>query len=167
MGCLFVILMGAVSAAMIFFFGYAQWVIILLIVLWLAFLVISLLFGHTGFGGKGNTDVQFVIVGMFATAGIILPKYTHLKQCELPKTLLRDLAAAESDYFADHHTYTTALDNLKLTPDPNVQINIDSADGVSFTATAAHRLCDDDKDGTPDVVSWDSSRGGLQSTDPH
>jgi len=167
MGCLFVILMGTVSAAMIFFFGYAGWVIILLVVLWLASLVLSVLFGHRGFGGKGNTDVQFVIVGMFAAAAVILPGYTHLKQCKLPKTQLRDLAAAESDYFAGHHAYTTDLDSLKLIPDPNVRISIDSADELSFTATAAHRLCDDDKDGTPDVVTWDSTRGGLQTTDPH
>ncbi|MBF8270624.1 MAG: hypothetical protein HW386_2333 [Gammaproteobacteria bacterium] len=162
MGFLFVILMGAVSAAMIFFLGYADWVMIVLALLWLPFLVIAALQGHMGFGGKGNTDLQLVIAGMFVTAAIIVPNYTHRKHCELSKTLLHDLAAAESDYFAVHRTYSTGLEALKLTIDPNVQMSIISADAESFTATAAHRLCEDDKDGSPDVVIWDSARGGLR-----
>ena len=162
MGCLIVIIMGAVSAAAIYFIGYADWVIILLAVLWVVFLLIAALTGHVGFGGKGNTDLQIVIAGMAIVAAILLPKFTHHRQCELPRTLLRDLAAAETDYFTSHNTYTSDPDALKLAADPNVRINIQSADTVSFTATASHRLCDDDKDGEPDAENWDSARGGLQ-----
>lgn len=155
--------MGAISAAMLFFIGYAGWVMIVLASLWLLCLVIAALKGHVGFGGKGNTDLNIVLAGMIVTAAIVIPNYNHHNQCELPKKQLRALAAAEADYFASHHTYTIEVDALKLNLDPDVKVAILSADAASFTATASDMLCDDDQDGTPDVNVWDSALGGLQS----
>ena len=162
MGCLFVIVLGVVSAAAIYFLGYAKWVIFILGLLWLVSMIASALLGHVGFGGKGNTDLQIVIAGLFITAAIILPNYVNKQHCDQAKTSLQDLAAAESSYFAGHNTYATELDTLQLTPDPNVQVMVIRADGESFTASASHRLCDNDKDGAAEVFTWESAQGGLQ-----
>ena len=51
---------------------------------------------------------------------------------------------------------------VRLTPKPEVNISIFKADEQSFIAAAAHRLCDKDNDGKPNVLVWDSARGGLQ-----
>ena len=161
MGCLFVIVLGAVSAASIYLFGYHDWVLIALGLLWLAALVVSLLRGHVGFG-HGNTDLQIVIAGLFIAIAIVLPDYTAQKPCKQAKTALRHLAEAEDQYFAEHKTYITTLNVLKLTLNPDVQIRIIKADEQAFAASASHRLCIKEKDGAPEVYMWDSSHGGLQ-----
>ncbi len=50
MGCLFVIVLAGISAALPFFFGYPFWVLIVLGSLWLAVVIFSAIFGHRGFG---------------------------------------------------------------------------------------------------------------------
>lgn len=162
MGCLFVIVMWAVSAAMIYFFGYPEWVLITLGLLWLASLVFSLISGHTGFGGQGNTDAQIVIAGMFITAGIILPLYSDTKPCNQARTALGKLAAAENGYFAEHKAYIGDLNLLHLKQNPEVQLKVLKADEKSFTASASHNLCLNEKDGKPDIFMWDSAQGGPQ-----
>lgn len=161
MGCLFVILLGALSAAAFHFIGYPDWLLIALGLLWLAALVFSALRGHVGFGGHGNTDLQIVLVGMFIAAAIILPKYAAQKHCDQAKAALRELAQAEAQYFATHKAYTADLASLKLASDPNIQVSVTRADERSFNATASHQLCSK-KDGSPELFVWDSSREGMQ-----
>lgn len=161
MGCLLVLVLGGVSAAAIYFFGYPDWLLILLGLLWLASLVFSVLRGHIGFGGHGNTDLQIVVAGLFIAVAIILPGYTAQKHCDQARTALEELAEAEARYFAAHKTYRLGLDALNLASDPNIQISVSTADEHSFVASASHRLCNK-KDGAPKVFVWDSSRGGLQ-----
>jgi hypothetical protein len=162
MGCLFVIVLGSLSAALTYFFGYPEWLMIALGVLWLASLVVSALHGHMGFGGKGNTDLQIAFTGMFLAVAIILPNYAAQKHCDQARTALKELAQAEQEYFSAHKIYTSTLDLLKLTLDPNIQINVTKADEKSFTASASHNQCLKQPEKTPEIFIWDSSRGGLQ-----
>jgi hypothetical protein len=162
MGCLFVIVAGGVSAAMLFFFGYDDWVLIVLGLLWLASLAISVLNGHQGFGGRGNTDAQIVIAGLFIAAAITLPNYVNKKHCDQAKTALAELAGAEEKYRAEHKTYTAVLSLLNLSSNPNIQLEVNKADEKSFAASSSHGLCNKEKGGTPEIFIWDSSRKGLQ-----
>jgi Tfp pilus assembly protein PilE len=162
MGCLFVIVMWAISAAMIYFFGYPEWVLIVLGALWVASLVVSLLGGHTGFGGGGNTDLMIVIAGLGIAAAMIVPNYTASNPCNQAKAALRKLSDAEYTYFDGNKTYTADLKLLKLAPNPDIQLRILKADDKSYTASASHKQCIREKDSTPEVFRWDSAAGGLQ-----
>jgi hypothetical protein len=162
MGCLFVLVLGGVSAAMIFIFGYHFWVMVVLGVLWLAALLYSALFGHRGFGGGGNTDLTIMLAGVFLAAAMIIPHYNDQKPCNQPKIALKKLADAEYHYFSEHKAFTPELSLLDLPSNPDISIRMIKGDKQSFIAAASHRLCDKDKSGTPDVFMWDSARGGLQ-----
>lgn len=162
MGCLLVLVLAGVSAAAIFFFGYSNWVLIVLGLLWLAATVYSFIFGHRGFGGGPRTDLLIVIAGMCITAAIIIPQREAQKPCNQPKTALRKLADAENKYFAEHKTFTKDLHLLRLTLKPEVYVYVAIADEKSFIAIATHDLCSKGKDGIPDAFMWDSARGGLQ-----
>jgi hypothetical protein len=162
MGCLLVIIMGATSAALIYFFGYADWVLIVLGVLWLASLVYSAVAGHWGFGGGGNTDLQFVIAGLGIAAAIIVPNYAATNPCNQAKTALRKLSEAELAYFDANRTFTTDLSLLKLAANPAIQVKITRADDKSYAASASHNQCLREQDGTPEVFGWDSAAGGLK-----
>ena len=165
MGCLLVLVLAGVSAAAIFFFGYSNWVLIVLGILWLAATVYSFIFGHRGFGGGPRTDLLIVVAGMCITAVIIIPKREAQKPCNRARTALMKLADAENNYFAEHKTFTKDLQLLRLTLKPEVNISIFKADEQSFIAAASHKLCDKDNDGKPDAFMWDSARGGLQPAD--
>lgn len=162
MGCLFVLVLGGVSTAMIFIFGYPFWVMVVLGLLWLAALLYSAIFGHRGFGGGGNTDLTIMLAGVCLATAIIIPHYNDQKPCNQPKIALRKLADAENKYFSEHKAFTPELSLLNLPPNPDIYIMIIKGDEQSFIAAASHRLCDKDKRGTPDVFTWDSARGGLQ-----
>lgn len=143
MGCLFVLVLGGVSAAMISIFGYPLWVMVVLGLLWLVALVVSALSGHHGFGGRGNTDLLIVIAGVFITAAIIIPNYNAQKPCNQAKIALRKLADAENKYFSEHKTFTTELHLLNLTPNQDIYSMIIKGDEQSFIAAASHRLCNE------------------------
>lgn len=162
MGCLLVLVLASISAAMIYFFGYPLWVMVVLGSLWLASAVYSAIFGHRGFGGGPRTDLLIVIAGACITAVLIIPNYTAQKPCNQPKIALRKLADAENEYFSGHKTFTTQLNSLNLKQNPEVYIMIFKADEKSFIAIATHDLCSKGKDGIPDVFMWNSARGGLQ-----
>ena len=162
MGCLLVIVMGAATAAMIYFFGYHEWVIIALGVLWLASLVYSAVAGHWGFGGGGNTDLQIVIVGLGIAAAIILPNYTASNPCNQAKTALNKLAEAEGAYFSAHNAYTADLKQLDLARSADIQLKIVTANEKSYTASASHTRCVREKESAPEIFKWDSATGGLQ-----
>lgn len=162
MGCLLVIIMGAVSAGLIYFFGYPEWVLIVLGALWLASIVYSAVAGHWGFGGGGNSDLQIVIAGLGIAAAIIVPQYSANNPCNQAKAALKKLDQAESAYLEAHKTYTADPGALGFAPSPDIQVKIIKADGQSFSASASHKLCPREKDGAPEVFRWDSAQGGLQ-----
>ena len=162
MGCLLVLVLAGVSAATIYFFGYSNWVLIVLGLLWLAATVYSFIFGHRGFGGGPRTDLLIVIAGAGITAAVIIPQLEAQKPCNQVRTALTKISDDENKYFSEHKTFTNEFQLLRLTLKPEVNISIIKADEQSFIATASHRLCDKDNDGKPDVLMWDSVRGGLQ-----
>ena len=162
MGCLLVLVLAGVSAAVIFLFGYSNVAMVVLGLLWLAAVVYSAIFGHRGFGGGPRTDLQIVIAGAFITAVLIIPNYTTQKPCNQAKIALTKLADAENKYFSEHKTFTNEFQLLRLTLKPEVNISIFKADEKSFIAIATHDLCSKGKDGIPDAFMWDSARGGLQ-----
>ena len=162
MGCLLVLVLAGVSTAATYFLGYSNWVLIVLGLLWLAAAGYSFIFGHRGFGGGPRTDLLIVVAGASITAILIIPNYTAQKPCNQPKIALRKLADTENKYFSEHKTFTKDLQLLHLTLKPEVYIYVAIADEKSFIATASHKLCDKDNDGKPDVLMWDSARGGLQ-----
>jgi len=162
MGCLLVLVLAGVSAGMIYFFGYPLWVMVVLGSLWLAATVYSFIFGHRGFGGGPRTDLLIVIAGAGITAAVIIPQFEAQKPCNQVRTALTKISDAENKYFSEHKTYTNEFQLLRLTLKPEVNISIVKSDGQSFIATASHRLCDKDNDGKPDVLMWDSAKGGLQ-----
>lgn len=162
MGCLFVLVLAGVSTAMISIFRYSLLVMAVLGSLWLAALVYSAIFGHRGFGGGGNTDLSIMIAGMFITAAIIIPRYEAQKPCNQARRALTELANAENEYFSAHKAFTAELNLLNLTQKPEVYILILKADEKSFSAAASHYLCYKDKSKEPDVLMWDSARGGIQ-----
>jgi Tfp pilus assembly protein PilE len=162
MGCLFVLVLGGATAAAIFLFGYAPWVLLVLGALWLAAVIYSLVAGHHGFSGGGNTDLMMVLAGLFVGAAIMIPNYNAQKPCAQAKTALAKFAAAEREYFSAHETYTADLTRLNVQPNPQVSLSILRGDDESFAATATHASCNNEADGTPTVFLWDSAQGGLQ-----
>jgi hypothetical protein len=162
MGCLLVLVLAGASAAMIYFFGYPLWVIVVLGSLWLAATLYSAIFGHRGFGGGPRTDLLIVIAGAGITAAVIIPQFEAQKPCNQVRTALTKISDAENEYFSGHKTYTKDLQLLRLSLKPEVNISIIKADEQSFIAAASHGLCDKDGDGKPDVLMWDSARGWLQ-----
>ncbi|MCE5195123.1 MAG: hypothetical protein LLF28_06685 [Nitrospiraceae bacterium] len=162
MGCLFVIVLGGITALMIYFFGYVSWVMILLASLWFIAVIFSFIFGHRGFGGGGNTDFMIMIAGIGITAAIIIPKYEAQRPCKQAKTALIKLADAEHKYFSEKKTFTRDFYIFNLPINPGVDISIVKADEKSFVAIASHKLCDKYKNGQPDVLIWDSAKDGLQ-----
>ncbi len=168
MGCLFVIILGVVSAVITYLFGYGLYVMVILGILWLFALVISAVSGHRFFGGGGNMDLMIVITGMVLAAAIIVPRYNALKPCDQAKEALRKLASAEDDYFSGHKAFTTDLNSLDLMQDPEVTITIIKGDEESFVAAASHSSCNKGNkgykgnNGAIEVFMWDSAKGGLQ-----
>ena len=162
MGCILNIALAGASSVLISLFGYALWVVVIVGLLWLSAIVVSGIFGHHGFGGHGNTDLQIVIAGLAIAAAIIIPKYNAQTPCNKVKITLARLAEAENKYFSGHKTFTTELNLLDLKQNPEVSITISKANQQSFIAAASHRLCSKDENGTPNVFIWDSAKGGLE-----
>ena len=159
MGCLFVIILGGATAALTFFFGYQGWLLAGLCLAWLAAIIHAVLTGHHGFGGRGNTDAQILIAGLFIAGAVILPDYIAQQHCDQAQAALNELSEKEAEYFANHKTFTAEISLLGLTPDPNIRIGVPRADAHSFTASASHRLCTG-KDGAPEIFTLDSAQNG-------
>ena len=162
MGCLSIIVLGTLSAALPFFFGYDLWVMILLAALWLSAIVASFIWGHRGFGGGGNVDLNLTVAGAAITAALLIPKYAEHTPCGQAKGTLKELAKAEADYFVVHKTYTVDTARLNLKRNPKVILTMLRGDEQSFMASASHAACTKEKKGTSKVYYWDSARGGLQ-----
>jgi len=162
MGCLLVLVLAGLSAGMVALFGYAPWVMVALALLWVAAVVFCAVAGHHGFGGGGNTDLQFILAGAFLAAALLIPNFAAHRPCNQARAALRQVADAEARYFAEHRSFTAELPLLKLKPDPALQIAVVKVDEHSFVATASHRLCTKGPRGAPQLFTWDSSKGGLQ-----
>lgn len=161
MGCLIVIVLGVLTTAAIYFVGYKEWVFIALGALWLGALVFSFLFGHRGFGGGPRTDLQIVLAGAFIAAMIIIPKYHEQQPCNQARNALKNLAAAEKEYYSRNGTYTKNIDLLNFEKNPQVLIIMLRADEQSFVASSSHDLCYADNSKESKLFFWDSSRGGF------
>jgi hypothetical protein len=162
MGFLLVIALVGLTTTALYLIGYQLWVLIALCILWIAAIVYSLVCGHRGFGGGGNTDLNVVVAGFIITAVIVIPKHHAQKPCNQARDALRKVAAAEGEYYSKYSTYTADIGALHLERKPRVAIMIHKGDMQSFTATAAHESCDENGDGHPDQFTWDSATGGLK-----
>ena len=163
MGCLLALALIGLTAGGVALFGYAPWLMIVLGLLWLAAAAYSFVAGHHGFGGRGNTDVQILLAALGLTAAVLLPKYIAHQPAPRAREALRQVAAAEAQYFAAHGAYTADLGLLKATlePDPDLAVAVTRADEKGFAATATHRGYADAKGALRPVI-WDSAKGGLQ-----
>jgi hypothetical protein len=161
MGCLFIIILAGVSAAMIAIFGYSLWVMGILAALWLAALVFSFLFGHRGFGGGPNTDFMIMLAGVCIAVAIIIPEYHAQTPCAQAKIALKKVASAENEYFSKHKAYTLDLNLLDMKQNPEVYIMMLRADEKSFLAVATHASCEEENTGILRVFMWNSERGGI------
>lgn len=162
MGLFFALALGGLTAAALSFIGYNTWVLTVLGMLWLAAIVCSFLFGHRGFGGGPHTDMMIVIAAFIIAVVIIIPKLNAHRPCYQVKDALRKLDLAEKEYYKRYATYTADPGALQTEMPPEVKIEFLKADMQSFVATASHPQCDENGDGKPDVLTWDSAKGGLQ-----
>jgi type IV pilus assembly protein PilA len=92
---------------------------------------------------RGFTLVELLIVvvilGILAT--IAIPNYANTKGKAFAATLrsdLRNLATAEEAYFFQNAIYTSTVGNLEYNSSPGVVINITTASGVGWSASATH-----------------------------
>ena len=168
MGCLFVLVLAGITAAMTYVFGYTLWVLIVLGSFWLAALFISAIFGHRGFGGRENTDLMIVLAGMFISAAIMIPGYcaktpctVQVPPCVQARSALTKLADAENDFFSRHKAFTFDLNSLNLKLNPQVHIKVLKADDKCFIAISSHAACKEEG-GKPRLFTWNSANGGLQ-----
>ena len=92
---------------------------------------------------RGFTLIELLtvitIIGLLVA--IALPKYTGNKeraQIAAMKSDLRNLAAAQENYFVEGLTYTTSVTALDMTQTPEVTLTIPVAEVTGFRATASH-----------------------------
>ena len=92
---------------------------------------------------KGFTLIELLIVVVIIgiLAAIAIPKFANTKEkayVAAMKSDLRNLVTAEESYFADNTTYTTTLATTQYNASQGVAVNITSASGTGWAATATH-----------------------------
>jgi hypothetical protein len=160
MGLLVVVVLIGISAGMVYFAGFELWVMVALGVLWLAGLVLAVLRGHRGFGSGVNTDLQIVLAGAVLTGAVLFPNYNEQKPCGQVKTTLRKVIDAEKEYFARKKAFTADVGLLNIALRPKLEVRIVAGEKGSVVVSVLHASCDDNGDGKPDIVTWDSARDG-------
>lgn len=92
---------------------------------------------------RGFTLIELLtvvtIIGLLVA--IALPRYTGNKeraQIAAMKSDLRNLAAAQENYFVNNLTYTTSVTALDMTHTPEVTVSVPVAEVSGFRATASH-----------------------------
>jgi len=94
-------------------------------------------------GTKGFTLIELLIVVVIIgiLAAIAIPKFANTKEkayIASMKSDLRNILTAQETYFADWVTYTTSQTALNLQASPGTTLNITTATGSGWAATASH-----------------------------
>lgn len=94
----------------------------------------------------GFTLVEVLISATIASLlmAIALPLWRDLRERSYITTMrsdLRNLAVMQESYFYDHSSYTpslTALDAMGFRPSPGVQVTVNEATRIGWSATMSH-----------------------------
>ncbi|MBL8915234.1 MAG: hypothetical protein JNM17_31310 [Archangium sp.] len=70
-----VIVCGAITALLCFFFGFAPWVAAVAAVPWILGGVFVHFTGHRAFNTRANTDLTIFVAGFAVTLAITVPKF--------------------------------------------------------------------------------------------
>jgi len=94
-------------------------------------------------GTKGFTLIELLIVVVIIgiLAAIAIPKFANTKEkayIASMKADLRNILTAQETYFADYVTYTTSQTALNLQVSPGTTLQITTATGSGWAATASH-----------------------------
>jgi type IV pilus assembly protein PilA len=92
---------------------------------------------------KGFTLIELLIVVVIIgiLAAIAIPKFANTKEkayVAAMKSDLKNLATAQEAYFSEGLTYTTTLSTAQFQPSTGVAVNIGSASGTGWAASATH-----------------------------
>jgi prepilin-type N-terminal cleavage/methylation domain-containing protein len=96
---------------------------------------------HRGARGFTLIELLIVVVIIGILASIAIPKFSNTKgkaQITAMKSDLRNLSAAEENYFYYNEQYTGAVGNMNVTLSSGVNLTIAEADGAGWSATATH-----------------------------
>jgi len=114
--------------------------------------------------------VIFLVPALFIMIPMLNRPFCHSLDCPCIaiKGDLGNMAIAEELYFTNHNVYTTANSEPELPGfkpsygrGGRVKIAVIHMDDSSFTMIGSHPKCDDDDDGLPDMIVWDSANGGY------
>ncbi len=77
MGFLLALLVLFLSFGLLFLFDPNYWVLVVIATVFSAGLMCTIVFGHRGFGGRGNTDLLIYVFILGIASAIAIPKYSQ------------------------------------------------------------------------------------------